>query len=93
MWVRIDEISFAADRAEDVINHVRNNAVVAHNGDTFVGFRLLVDRDNGRALNVSYWNDAAGARADRPGAMTEPAAGAETTVVRTELYELSIDAA
>jgi hypothetical protein len=27
MWVRIDEISFAADRAEDEINHVRNNAV------------------------------------------------------------------
>lgn len=92
MWVRIDEITFAADRAEDVIEHVRNNAVVAHNGDTFIGFRLLVDRGNGRALNVSYWDDESGALADRPGVLTAPRAGAETTVVRTNCYELSIDA-
>ena len=93
MWVRIDEISFAARHADDVIDHFRDNAVVAHNGESLVGFRLLVDRDSGRALNVSYWDDAADARADTPGAVTAPVDGAETSVLRTSLYELAIDAA
>lgn len=93
MWVRIDEISFASDHAQDVIDHARNNAVVSHNGAGFLGFRLLVDREHGRALDVSYWDDPAGARADTPGTVTPPHEGAETTLVRTNIYELSIDAA
>ena len=93
MWVRIDEISFAADRADDVIAHTRNNAVASHQGESFLGFRLLVDRAHGRALNVSYWDDLGDATLDDSGPVTDPSAGAETTVVRTNLYEMSIDAA
>ena len=93
MWVRIDEISFAADRADDVIAHTRNNAVATHQGESYLGFRLLVDRAHGRALNVSYWDDLGDATLDDSGPVTDPSAGAETTVVRTNLYELSIDAA
>ncbi len=92
MWVRIDEISFAVDRADDVIAHTRNNAVATHQGESFVGFRLLVDRPNGRALNVSYWDDLDEATRNDSRPVTDPAIGAETTVVRTNLYELSIDA-
>ena len=44
MWVRIDEISLLPDRAEDVVDHVRNTAVIRHDGDGFRGFRLLVDQ-------------------------------------------------
>jgi len=93
VWVRIDEISFAADRADDVIAHTRNNAVATHQGESFLGFRLLVDRAQGRALNVSYWDNLDDATLNDSGPITDPPAGAETTVVRTNLYEMSIDAA
>ncbi len=93
MWVRIDEFSFAVDRADDVIAHTRNNAVATHQGESFRGFRLLVDRPHGRALDVSYWDDLDEASRNESGPVTEPATGAETTVVRSNLYELSIDAA
>src|SRR5664279_4669018 len=55
MWVRIDEISFAPEQSEDVVDHVRNSAVTRHEGEGFRGFRLLVDQPHGRALDVSYW--------------------------------------
>jgi hypothetical protein len=75
-----------------LIDQVRNNAVVSHNGAGFVGFRLLVDRENGRALDVSYWDDATGAQADRPGLVRPSPGDVETRVVRTNVYELAIDA-
>lgn len=93
MWVRIDELHFAAERTQDVIDHARNNAVVSHNGAGFIGFRLLVDREHGRALDVSYWTDLAAAHDDAPGPVTAAADGAETVVVATNIYELAIDAA
>jgi heme-degrading monooxygenase HmoA len=93
MWVRIDEITFAAGRADDVVDHLRNNALTVHEGPSFLGFRLLMDADNGGALNVSYWNDRDDAAQDVCGSMSEPHPGAETVVVRTTLYELAIDAA
>lgn len=92
MWVRIDEVSFAADRVDEVIAHTRDNAVAAHSGDSFLGFRLLVDRPGGRALNVSYWNDFEEAAIDASGPVSDPVPGAETTLVRSNLYELAIDA-
>jgi hypothetical protein len=87
MWVRIREVSFTADRGDAVIDHVRNTIVSRHQGDSFRGFRLLVDRPNGRALEVSYWateTDAARAAepGDIPGAILE----------RCNHYELAIDA-
>jgi hypothetical protein len=87
MWVRIQEVSFPADRSNEVINHVRNTVVSRHQGDSFRGFRLLIDRPNGRALEVSYWESeedaACGANpTDVPG----------TTVERCNHYELAIDA-
>jgi hypothetical protein len=92
MWVRIDEITFAAARADDVVDHLRNNAVTVHEGASFLGFRLLMDAPNGGALNVSYWNDRDDAVQGAGGLMSEPLPGAETVVVRTAVYELAIDA-
>lgn len=94
MWVRIDEMSFAADNSGEVINYVRNNAVSMHHGEGFRGFRLLVDRSHARALNVSYWDTEKGARADTDTGdqAMNPAEAAETTVVRSNVYELAIDA-
>ncbi len=93
MWVRIDQITFSAGRAGDVVDHLRNNAVTVHEGPSFLGFRLLMDAENGGALNVSYWNDRDDAQRDAHGLMSQPPAGAETVVIGSIVYELAIDAA
>jgi heme-degrading monooxygenase HmoA len=88
MWVRIDEITFARARTDEVIDHVRNTAASKHEGEGFRGFRLLVDRTSGNALDVSYWDTEAAAEqggdAGNDHGMTE--------TVRSNVYELSIDA-
>jgi heme-degrading monooxygenase HmoA len=91
MWVRIDEITFSPSRTDDVIDHVRNTAVTKHDGAGFRGFRLLVDRDNGHALDVSYWDSRTGALAGEADPATDPA-GAATSRIRSNVYELCIDA-
>lgn len=92
MWVRIDEITFAGDRAAEVIDHVRNSAVVMHDGDGFRGFRLLMDRVNAHALDVSYWDDEKGAVAGAASRAASGTGAVATTVIRSNVYELSIDA-
>lgn len=92
MWVRIDELSFAHGCADEVINHIRDSAVTRHHGESLRGFRLLVDRVNDRALDVSYWDSEDDARADDEDAEADPTEPAKTSVVRTELYEMAIDA-
>ena len=89
MWVRIDEISFLPDRAEDVVDHVRNTAVIRHDGDGFRGFRLLVDQRHGRALDVSYWDSAQGA--EHGGATAETDQTTATDLMRSCIYEMRID--
>lgn len=87
MWVRIDEIAFASAQTDDVIDHVRNTAVGKHDGEGFRGFRLLVDRAGGHALDVSYWDTEAGAA---QGGDDQSGAGM-THAVRSNVYELCID--
>jgi len=91
MWVRIDEVSYDPDHAREVIDHVRNTAVVKHDGEGFRGFRLLMDAPNGRALDVSYWDSELAARAGASDRSTDPVGPAATSVVRSNVYELSID--
>ncbi|MFY9915007.1 MAG: hypothetical protein WAK18_10095 [Nocardioidaceae bacterium] len=92
MWVRIDEITFAADRTDEVVDQVRNTAVMKHDGEGFRGFRLLVDRANGHALDVSYWDSQEGARRGEADPATDPVGAATTTTIRSNVYEMSIDA-
>jgi len=92
MWVRIDEITFAAECADEVVDHVRNTAVTKHDGEGFRGFRLLVDASNGHALDVSYWDSNACALAGAADPATDPSGAAATTVVRSNIYEMRIDA-
>jgi heme-degrading monooxygenase HmoA len=87
MWVRIDEIAFATAQTDDVIDHVRNTAASKHDGEGFRGFRLLVDRISGRALDVSYWETEAAAT---QGGDEASGAGMMHTV-RSNVYELCID--
>jgi hypothetical protein len=97
MWVRIREVSFPADECDKVIDHVRNTAVARYGGIGYRGFRLLVDRPNGRALEVSYWDSqiaAAPPAALATGGEGTPCAYDIEGVVeeRCDHYELSIDA-
>jgi heme-degrading monooxygenase HmoA len=87
MWVRIQELSFPIGRSADLINHARNTLVSRHTGDSFRGFRLLVDHPNGHALEVSYWETEADA-ARAVSASDLPHA----TLERCNHYELAIDA-
>jgi heme-degrading monooxygenase HmoA len=89
MWVRIDEISFASERAEDVVDEVRNSAVTRHEGDGFRGFRLLVDQPHGRALDVSYWDT--GEAASTGGATSGSDQTVTTSAMRSCVYEMRID--
>ena len=92
MWVRIDEITFSPDRCDAVIDNFRDTAVIRHDGDGFRGFRLLVDRVNGRALDVSYWETHGGALAGQTDAAVDPLGAPATAKIRSNVYELSIDA-
>ncbi len=91
MWVRIDEIAFPPSRTDDVVDHVRNTAVTQHDGEGFRGFRLLVDRESGHALDVSYWDSRTGALAGEADPATDPDR-AMTSRIRSNVYELCIDA-
>ncbi len=92
MWVRIDEIAFLSERSDDVINHIRDTAVSKHDGEGFRGFRLLVDRANGRALDVSYWDTYVGAVSGEAAPGEGPVSPVVTQVVGSNVYELCIDA-
>ncbi|HEY5248671.1 MAG TPA: hypothetical protein VIJ15_09530 [Dermatophilaceae bacterium] len=92
MWVRIDEVAFDPEHGGALISRTRDTAAGLHQGDDFRGFRLLVDHANGRALDVSYWDTEAGARADRAEQDAAPDDPGATAFVRTNVYELAIDA-
>jgi hypothetical protein len=92
MWVRIQQLSFDPARADAVIRHLRDTAVSRYEGDGFRGFRLLLDRANGSALDVSYWEGSTGARSDpAPGSADRMRAIGATAGV-TNYYEVAIDA-
>lgn len=99
-WVRIREISFPVEDTERVIAHVRDTTVARYDGEGYRGSRLLVDRDGGTALEVSYWRDEDGARGvsgPAPSASAsdhgvDPAGVPGGVVVRTRCYELAVDA-
>lgn len=93
MWVRIREVSFPKDKVGEVISRMRDTAVARFDGEGHRGFRLLVDRPNGKALEVSYWETEAEARAEASVVTANLADVPGGTVERTNHYELTIDAA
>ena len=92
MWVRIQELSFAPDRADAVIEKIRDTAVARYAGESHLGFRLLMDRPNGKALDVSYWDSSSGAHSNVTPESAEPVYALGATAGTTNYYELVIDA-
>lgn len=93
MWVRIQEVSFPADRADELVARFRETAVARHGGDGYLGFRLLLDGEDGRALEVSYWATEAALRAVDAAGVVSATDPSLAVTGQTNYYELAIDAA
>ena len=92
MWVRIQEIRFHTGHTEAVVDHIRDTAIARYNGHDYRGFRLLLDRPNGTALEVSYWASLAAAQSAIAIELPATAHPLIIEVLRTDHYELAIDA-
>jgi heme-degrading monooxygenase HmoA len=64
MNARMGRVSFSSDKADAMISHVRENVVPQYEGaDGFKGFTLMVDRANGEAVGISFWESEEAMRA------------------------------
>lgn len=93
MWVRIQELSFPAARSDELVARFRETAVARLGGAVYLGFRLLLERDHGRALEVSYWETEAAVRAVDAAGVIDAIDDPGVATGSTRCYELSIDAA
>jgi heme-degrading monooxygenase HmoA len=95
MHARIGRISFSADKADDVVEHVRENVVPKYEGiEGFKGFTLMLDRSGGEGVGISFWDSEEAMRATddlgdqaRQGA-AEAGAGSDKGPAH---YEVAID--
>jgi heme-degrading monooxygenase HmoA len=56
MHARTGRISFSPEQADDVVNHVRDTIVPKYEqSEGFKGFTLLLDRDGGKGVGISFW--------------------------------------
>jgi heme-degrading monooxygenase HmoA len=64
MHARMGRVSFSADRADEMISRVRDRTVPMYqDADGFKGFTLMVDRENGEAVGISFWESEEAMRA------------------------------
>jgi heme-degrading monooxygenase HmoA len=64
MNARIGRVSFSADKADDVIRHVRQEIVPKYEqSEGFKGFTLLLDRSGGQGIGISFWESESAMRA------------------------------
>ena len=92
MWVRIQEVSFPVEHTDRVVDHIRDTAMSRYNGDNYRGFRLLLDRPNSTALEVSYWASLEAAQSAEVLSLIESAHALDVRILRTDHYELAVDA-
>jgi heme-degrading monooxygenase HmoA len=58
MHARVGRISFSPDKADEVTSHVQENVVPSYDdSEGFKGFTFLLDRSNGQAIGVSFWEN------------------------------------
>jgi len=64
MHARMGRISLSGDKADEVVNHVRQNVVPKYEeSDGFKGFTLLIDRSGGEGIGISFWESEDAMRA------------------------------
>ena len=96
MHARVTTIQMDPSRLDDAIRGLRENDVPQFEQiDGFKGFTLMVDRQGGKALGVSFWEsaDAMEASEDQVRGSRERAAeaGGAAGPPQVELYEVAID--
>ncbi|MBV9467564.1 MAG: hypothetical protein JO169_15745 [Solirubrobacterales bacterium] len=58
MHARVGRVSFSSEKADEVVDHVRETIVPKYEqSDGFKGFTLLLDRAGGHGMGISCWDD------------------------------------
>jgi heme-degrading monooxygenase HmoA len=61
---RTGRVSFSADKADDVVDHIRDTILPKYEqSDGFKGFTLLLDRSGGEGIGISFWETEEAMRA------------------------------
>ena len=55
MFARVQTVQQPADKLDELTRLAREQLPAAHELPGFSGFYYLVDRDNGKALVISFW--------------------------------------
>jgi heme-degrading monooxygenase HmoA len=64
MHARAGRVSFSPDKADEVINSVRDSVLPRiQQSEGFKGFTLLVDRSRGEGIGISFWESEDAMRA------------------------------
>jgi len=64
MHARMGRVSFEREKADEMVSHVKDTIVPTYEGmDGFKGFTLLVDRDGGVGIGISFWESEDAVRA------------------------------
>ena len=95
MHARSAVVEMAAEKIDDVVRQFQEEALPRYREiPGYRGFKLLVDREGGKALGVSFWETEEGiSQSDELGARTRQSM-AETgggTAQTREVWEVAID--
>ncbi len=96
MHARVTTIQMDPSRVDDAVQRLRDDDVPQFEQiDGFKGFTLLVDREGGKGVGISFWESAEAMEAseDQVKASRERAAeeGGASEPPQVDLYEVAID--
>ena len=95
MHARVSYIQAQADRIDDVVAQVESDVVPTLKGqDGFKGFTVLVDRDSGQVVGISFWESEDAMRASEEVADQSRREAADTAAApepRVHRFEVPVD--
>jgi len=96
MHARVTTIQMDPSRIDDAVRGLRENDIPQFEQiDGFKGFTLLVDRQGGKAIGVSFWESAEAMEASEEqvrGSRERAAeAGGASDAPEVQLYEVAVD--
>lgn len=96
MHARVTTVVMDPARADDAIAQVEQNMVPKWKElDGFKGFTLLVDRESGKGIGMTYWESEEAMRASEeavsPGRQAVADAGGASGEPQVERFEVAVD--
>ena len=95
MHARVSYIQAQADRIDDVVAQVKSDVVPTLAGqDGFKGFTVLVDRDSGQVVGISFWESEDAMKASEEVADQSRREAADTAAApepRVHRFEVAVD--